>query len=257
MPVVMTRWVRRTLRRYGYELPFRQVICPAQIKTIRVDASWRAVVTVRSTLVFLDLPDDGDLHDFYPFDPSNVQSVIHQSSDSVEIGRRRYRSGTLSYWRPRDPLVRYAAYDHQYTWSSPGWESQASLYTEMSCDMRTGVQTLQIAAPLSFTAAVAFKRPRWPRLTSERSLIKYALARLDRAREHAPVIFEDGQRVEVTILGPRVGDRYVCIAFTADGLAEWRERLAKTSLAGRVRGALGSLVPVRRGNAEPRTRMIT
>lgn len=232
-------------------------MCPAQLKTIRVDATWRALVTVQSTLVFLDVPEDGDLCDLYPFNPSNTQNVIHQSPDSREIGRRPCSAGTLSYWRPRDGIVRFGAYDHQYTWSAPGWDSQASLYTEIACDVRTGVQTLQIMAPLRFETAVAFKRPRWRRIASERSLIKYALARLDDNRERRPVICDNGQRVELKVIGPRVGDRYVCVAFTADGLAEWRERLEKTSLLGRLSEAIGSLLPSRRRTATTSTRLIT
>ena len=116
----MSRWFRRMLRGVGFELPFRQMVCPAQLKTIRVDAEWRAAVSVQSTYVFLDLPEDGDLKDIYPIPPGDAEGSIHHSPDSREIGRRRYGAGTLVYWRPRNGLVRYAAYDHQCGWSSPG-----------------------------------------------------------------------------------------------------------------------------------------
>src|SRR5262245_57300358 len=115
--LAMDRWFRRMLRGVGVDLPFRQMVCPAQLKTIRVDAEWRATVSVQSTYVFLDLPDDGDLKDIYPIPHSDAEGSIHHSPDSREIGRRRYGTGTLVYWRPRNGLVRYAAYDHQCGWS--------------------------------------------------------------------------------------------------------------------------------------------
>jgi len=227
------------LRGVGFELPFRHMVCPAQLKTIRVDAEWRAAVSVQSTYVFLDLPEDGDLKDIYPLQPGDAEGSIHHSPDSREIGRRRYGAGTLVYWRPRNGLVRYAAYDHQCGWSSPGWDSQASLYTEMVCEMRTGIQTLEIMAPVRFETAVAFKQPRWRSFKTERSLVKYALAHLESNSERRPVIRDNGQRVELRIIGPKVGDRIVCMAFTAEGIEEWKRRLKETSVTGRLRSFFG------------------
>jgi len=243
--LAMNRWFRRTLRPFGFEVPFHQMVCPAQLKTIRVDAQWRATVSVQSTYVFLDLPGDGDLRDIYPIAPGDAESAIHHSPDSREIGRRRYGTGTLVYWRPRDGLVRYGAYDHQCGWSSPGWDSQASLYTEMYCEMRTGIQTLEIMAPVRFEIAVAFKLPRWRSFKTERSLVKYALAHLDSNSERRPVIRDNGQRVELRIIGPKVGDRIICIAFTAEGIEEWKQRLKDTSVIGRLRRFLGGFLPGR------------
>lgn len=231
----VTRLFRRMLRGVGIEMPFRQMVCPAQLKTIRVDAEWRATVLVQSTYVFLDLPDDGDLKDVYPVPHGDAEGAIHHSPDSREVGRRRHGAGTLVYWRPRNGLVRYAAYDHQCGWSSPGWDSRASLYTEMVCEMRTGIQTLEIMAPVRFETAVAFKLPRGRSFKTERSLVKYALSHLDNNSEQRPVIRDNGQRIELRIIGPRVGDRVVCMAFTAEGIEEWKQRLKETSLMGRLR----------------------
>jgi hypothetical protein len=253
----MARWLRRTLRRYGIGLPFRHVVCPDQSKVIRVDADWRATVTVQSTLVFLDLPGEGDLVDFYPIDPDDLDSVIHESPDARELGRRRHGEGTLVYWEPRENPVRYAAYFHKRSWSSPGWEGKASLYTEIRCEMRTGVQTLEVVAPVRFDTALAFKRPRWRVLKTERSLVKYALTQHDSVRERRPVIRDNGQRVEWKVIGPGVGDRYICIAFTAEALEEWRQRLKNTSLMGRLRRLFTSSVPTGRRETAEGTRLFT
>lgn len=234
----MKQWIRRTLRRRGIELPFRGVVCPEQVKQIRVDTSWRATVTVQSTLVFLDVPEEGDLCDVLPLVADDYDSVIHSSPDAREIARRQQGDTMRVYWAPKEAIVRYATYAHQYSWTSPGWDGQASLYTEYTCSMKTGVQHLEVIAPVIFSAAVAFKRPRWPRLNSERSLIKYALEQLASADGHRPAVRDNGQRVQWQIVGPNVGDRYVCMAFTAEGLAQWQEKLRKVSVGERIMGLL-------------------
>jgi hypothetical protein len=231
------KWIRRTLRRSGIDLPFKDVICTEQLKTISVDAKWRATVTVQSTLAFLDIPEDGDLRDVLPIDSKkDFESAIHESPDAREIHRRPSGASTVVYWRPRDGIIRYASYLHQQSWSSPGWDGQASLYTEFQCEMRTGIQTLEIVAPVVFETAVAFKRPRWPRLSTERRLVKYALAQLEAPRESRPVIRDNGLRVQWRVIGPKVGERYVCIVFSAGGVAQWQQRLKETSFAARMRG---------------------
>jgi hypothetical protein len=232
----MQKWLRRTLRRQGIDLPFNDVICTEQLKTIRVDANWQATVTIQSTLVFLDTPEEGDLRDVLPIDSrKDFESVVHDSPDARELARRHRGMATVLYWWPREAIVRYTTYVHQHSWSSPGWDGQASLYTESRCEMRTGSQTLEIIAPVKFETAVVFKRPRWPNLT-ERRLVKYALAQLESPTESRPFIRDNGQRVLWKIVGPKVGDRYICIVFSDGGVAQWRKRLEETSISGRVRG---------------------
>ena len=101
------KWIRRTLRRSGIELPFNDVICTEQLKTISVDAKWRATVTVQSTLAFLDIPEDGDLRDVLPIDSKkDFESAIHESPEAREIHRRPSGASTVVSWRPRDGIIR-------------------------------------------------------------------------------------------------------------------------------------------------------
>ena len=235
----MTYWLRRTLRRFGLDVPFRAVVCPEEVKTIAIDAQWHAKVTVRRMLVFLSDPADGDLRDIVPIDPdTDRESSIMVSPDAMDIGRRPVKSGTCVYWSPREPIVRYAAYMHQRSWSSPADDVRDVLYTEVHCQMRTGIMALEIIAPTAFQTAVAFKEPKWRRVGTERRLMKYALRQIDTARSR-PIIGEARQRVEWRVNGPKVGDRYICIAFTAEGLEDWQRRVRETSFTGRLRRLLG------------------
>jgi hypothetical protein len=231
----MTRWIRRALRQCGFDLPFRPVVCPEEIKTITIDAQWRAKVTVRRMLVFLDLPEEGDLRDIVPVDPdTDAECSILESPDALDVGRRPAASGTCVYWWPREPLARYALYTHQRSWSSPAWDSKEVFYTELLCHGRTGIMALEIVAPTAFQAAVGFKAPWWTRFASERRLMKHALRQIDTSRVR-PIIRDARQRVEWRVVEPRAGARYICIAFSPEGLAEWQQRVAATSVSGRLR----------------------
>ena len=65
----------------------------------------------------------------------------------------------------------------------------------------------------------------------------YALAQLETGRSR-PVIRENRQRAEWRFEGPRTGDRYVCIAFTAEGLEAWRQHLRETTFGARLKRLL-------------------
>ena len=95
--------------------------------------------------------------------------------------------------------------------------------------------------PGAFDTAVFFERPRWPLLNTERRLVRYALAQLESGAQRAG-IFDNDQRVEWKIVGPRKGARYLCVIFHRNGCVLWQDRLKKTSIAGRLRQMVG-LVP--------------
>ena len=95
----------------GVEVPFTQLICTDRVRTIAVDADWRATVTVQSTLVFLESPEEGDLRDPFPVDPqTNRECIIHTSPDARELGHRKNGTGTFVFWKPREPVDLYSPY---------------------------------------------------------------------------------------------------------------------------------------------------
>jgi hypothetical protein len=235
------RPIRRALKRCGIALPFSGVICPEHIKSICVDPEWRAQITVKQTLVFLDTPDTGDLHDSCAIAPGTpLEDFLRRSPDSAETGRRhRGRDHVVVDWVPRARVIPYALYDHQYSWSPAGSAShpQPAFCGEFQCELRTGTFVLEIIAPGPFEDAVVFERPRWPRLNTERRLMKYALKQLEGEPQRATTV--DQGRVEWKILEPRIGTRYVCVAFQFNGIAQWQDRLKKGSFVGRMRQLIG------------------
>ena len=241
---MVARFIRRTLRRCGIKMRFTDVLCAEHVRSICIGTDGRAKIAVREKLVFLEPPEPGDLHDICAIDAETTfENFILQSADSAETGRTRQgRRAFVSDWEPRSRPTRFAIYDHEYSWYPVGSQLQPAVFSEFHCDARTGHYLCELITPQAFEAAVVFERPRWPRLNSERRLVKYALKLLEGGGER-PSIHDNGQRIEWRLSEPRVGARYLCVAFHQNGMLLWNDQLRKTSIAGQMRRLVGRLVP--------------
>ena len=241
---MLKRVVKRSLQRFGIRLPFSDLICAEHIKSICIGPEGRAKVTVQEKLVFLDLPEIGDLHDTCSVDQETTfDNFICHSPDSVEGGRRRVGSTAFVIdWMPKSAVTRYGMYEHEYSWFPAGTHLQPALFTEYLCHTRTGHFLCEWITPQAFEAAVVFERPRWPWLNTERRIMEYALKQIE-AGGGRPRICDNGQRIEWRIAEPKIGTRYMCVAFHQNGMLLWSDNLQKHSLAGRVRRLVGRLAP--------------
>ncbi len=241
---MLKRFLRRTLQRCRITLRFRDVLCAEHVKSICISAEGRARVTVREKLVFLEQPEEGDLHDICAVDGETTpDNFILQSPDSVEIGRRQ--AGAQSFvigWQPRVPVTRYGVYEHEYSWVPAGSHLQPALFTEFQCHVRTGHVLCELLTPQAFEGAVVFERPRWRWLNTERHLVKQALKLLENGGQRATV-HDNGQRIEWRLAEPRIGVRYLCVAFHQDGIAHCTEQLSRTSIGGQLRRLVGRAAP--------------
>jgi len=237
---MIERWLRRGLRSCGIDLPFSQVICPEHVKTLAFGRDSGAKVTVQRTLVFLETPEAADLHDAI-LEPGSA-APVYASPDALEIARKQRGRTTLVSWRPREAVTPFALYSHEYSWNASGAYGDPAVYGEITCELRTGVLVLEMLTPGMFETAIVFKRPRWPKLTSDRSIIKYAISQLDQKTER-PVIADYGKRLQWRVMGPQVGDTYICVAFHQYGVAQAQDRLKETSFLGRLRALIRPLIP--------------
>jgi hypothetical protein len=219
------------------------VICPEWQKTISIESDWRARVTTKRALVFTELPDPGDLRDTFPIDPDSALEILfYDSPDAVEVSRKRRGAHTLQIsWMPKNPVIQYALYRHEDSWIHPASHKCAAVAAHYRCDMKTGVFAIEFVTPGSFEAGVAFRRPRWRRLRSERSLIKYAVAQMHTEKPVHPRLEDGGRRATWRIDGPRQGDGFVFVLFHEHGVVEWERRLRESSLAGRMRRFFGQI----------------
>ncbi len=219
------------------------VICPEYVKTIRIDAEWRAEVIVRQTLVFLEAPGRDPLQDTCAVGSgADLDTFIWRSDDATEIRRRLHkRNAVVVDWRPNGRVVPFALHEHQYSWRPIGSQSAPALCTELLCEMKTGLFQFEIAASEEFESVVVFERPRWRFLNNERTLIKYALKQLETpsAGVGQAAVADGGRRIAWKVLGPKVGARFIAVAFRRHGMAIWQDRLEKTSIGGRARQLIG------------------
>ena len=225
-------------------MPFSDLICAEHRKSVCIGSDGRAKVTVHEKLVFLAPPAPGDLHDTCAVDKETTfDNFIRHSPDSVEGGRRRIGSTAFVIeWLPKSVITRFALYEHEYSCFPAGSHLQPALFTEFLCEAKTGHFLCELITPQAFEAAVAFERPRWPLLNTERRVVKYALQQLEGGAA-GPIIRDNGQRLEWRIAEPKIGTRYMCVVFHSNGMLLWNDTLEKTSFAGRVRRLVGRLAP--------------
>ena len=236
--------LKRLLRRCGIKLPFSDVICAEHVKSIVIGPDGRAKVTVQEKLVFLNPPALGDLHDTCTVDQETTfENFILQSPDSVEGGRRRLGSSTFIIdWLPKAAVTRYGLYEHEYSWFPAGSHLQPALFADYTCETKTGNFLCEMITPQAFEAAVVFERPRWQRLNTERKIVRYALKQIEAGRG-GPSICDNGARMEWRIAEPKIGARYMCVAFHQNGMLLWNDDFAKNSFGGRMRRLVGRFAP--------------
>ena len=225
--------LRQLLRRRGFNVLFTDVICPLHSKTIWLRTDGQVETTIERTLVFLRAPEPGAMRDVVARDP-NHDKMMYDSPDARGLERKSTADAAFVYWTPRVPVVPYALYPHSIRWAAPGPTREPAIYTDVHCEVRTGVLGVEIVTPAMFEAAVVFKRPRWRRLTTEASLMKHALKQLESGGEK-PSILENGARLQWTANGPRMNERYVCVAFHEGGVELWQKRLAAGTFTARMR----------------------
>jgi hypothetical protein len=235
---MLRQWLRAAGERVGIRVWFTGVICVNGTQSVSIDSRGIAQITTRRSLVFLEPPIEGDLRDTYAIGTGGA--VIDTSPDAIELSREETEPGRLAVsWLPREPVTRYALYEHQNGWSPAAAFDASTVCVEYECDMRTGSFSIELVGPTPFDTAVLFKRPHWPHRLSERHFVRAALKRL-KARDSLPRITDDGTRIRGEVRGPRVGERYLMVAFRRGGVADCEEWLQQTSLIGRVERVLSS-----------------
>ena len=238
---MLRQWLRTASAWIRIPMRFTGVICVNGTQSISFDSTGRAEVATKRSLVFLESPAAGDLRDTYAHGAG--RTVSYTSPDAIELLREE-KSGRLTIsWLPRDPVTLFALYEHQNTWSTSTTPNESAVCAEYECDMRTGIFTIELVASSTLEAAVLFRRPRWPWRQGERAVVRAALKRLP-GHESSTRLADDGTRVTSELRSPRVGQRYLLVAFGKYGAAACEQWLQQTSLFGRLKGLFGRL-PVR------------
>jgi hypothetical protein len=231
---MVRRWIRAATARIGIRLPCRGVICVHGTQSVSLDSQGHAEVTFRKVLVFLETPEAGDLRDVYALGSDTATSAtILVSQDAVEVFREERAPGMLEIvWLPREPVGLNTLYEHQHGWRPSATFDDPAVCIEYDCNMPTGAFTIELASAVQFEAAVLFKRPRWPRRLTGRHIVSAALQQL-KMPGPAPQISPDGTMMVGELHAPRVGDRYLLVAFRRCGVADCEQWLKRSSFVRR------------------------
>src|SRR5215813_4352958 len=215
------RWLRAASARVGIRLPFKGAICVHDTQSVSLDSQGHAEIKFRKVLVFLERPEAGDLRDAYALGSDTASSAtIFESPDAVEVLREEPAPGRLEIvWLPGEPIILNALYEHQHGWRPSATFDDPAVCIEYDCNLPTGIFTIELASATQFDAAVLFKRPRWPRRLTGRDIVSEALQQL-KMPGPAPEISADGAMVMGEVNAPRVGDRYLLVAFRRCGIAD-------------------------------------
>ena len=228
---MLRRWIRAASARIGIRLPFTGVICVHGTQSVTLDNEGRADIKFRKLLVFLEPPAPGDLHDVYTLGACDATSaVIYASQDAREISRSERERGRQEVcWLPREPIVLNALYERQHGWRPSAAFADPAVCVEYDCNMKTGIFNIELESSGAFEAAVLFERPRWSVRFDERRMIRTALERL-KIPGSEPQMTKDGTCVIGQVQAPRLGGRYLLVAFRRCGIADCEEWLVRTSL---------------------------
>jgi hypothetical protein len=228
------RWIRAASARVGIRLPFTGAICVHGTQSVSLDSQGHAEIRFRKVLVFLESPEAGDLRDAYTVGNGKALSAtIFESPDAVEVFREEPAPGRLEIaWLPGEPVILNALYEHQHGWQPSETFNDPAVCIEYDCNLPTGIFMIELASATPFDAAVLFKRPRWPRRLTGRHIITAALQQL-KMPGPAPQVSPDGATVVGEIHAPRVGDRYLLVAFRRCGVADCEEWLRRSSVVRR------------------------
>jgi len=228
------RWIRAASARVGIRLPFTSAICVQGTQSVSLDSQGHAEIKFRKVLVFLESPEAGDLRDTYTVGNGKATSAsIFVSPDAVEVFREEPTPGRLEIaWLPREPVILNALYEHQHGWQPSETFNDPAVCIEYDCNMPTGIFTIELTSATQFDAAVLFKRPRWPRRLTGRHIISAALQHL-KTPGPTPQISPDGAFVAGEIHAPRVGDRYLLVAFRRCGVEDCEAWLRRSSIVRR------------------------
>ena len=182
------------------------------------------------------MPEIGDLHDACTVDDESVENFIRHSPDSVEgatfgssdpgpsssTGCRRGRS-------PDTPCTNMNSAGFP-----PGRSCSRRCSRGTVCEKRTGHFLCELITPQVFEAAVVFERPRWPRLNTERRVMRYALKKIE-AGAGRPASATTASESNGESPSRKSAPVTCAFAFHQNGLLLWNDNLQKNPLAGWVR----------------------
>jgi hypothetical protein len=205
-------------------------------RTTEVDATFRATMTERTQLVYLDAPTEDDLVDLNSIDPQlSIEGLPYISDDALEVRRQHLGPHRLAYyWRPRIAIQPFVPYSHHHSYVAPVSYDAPASYTELHVDVETGEFVNVVSYPIPIERVATFARPaRWA-LADDLTFMQFAIKSMDQSL--GSVLFSaDRRQFTWRLVNPPVGRHIVCVFFRDGGLEDWKRKIAAERRWPRVR----------------------
>lgn len=234
------RWViRKSTFREFFIQEAPHVVCSKSSHLIEVQQEGTANWKVSRTLIFLRMPGGKDLRDLLEMDKSfPLKDAYYLSPDSEELGRQRVREQRIAiFWAPKKRIYPFEPFEHTYEWVAMTSHTDLGNYKTTMIDLNTGYHESVVKTPYPIEYVMAFKKPRWKKLKTERDIYDYAFRCKNRACPQPQIINSHSFRWEIHI--PQLGAKYFCVFFREGGVDYWQRRIQETRKFSRVLALLG------------------
>ncbi len=115
---------------------------------------------------------------------TTLGAFIRQSPDAIDTAQRlRGKDTVVIDWKPKGDVVPYAFVRSPVQLVSTRLAFAAGAVRRVPVRKANGHFVLEMVTPQDFEAAVSFPRPGWLHMRSQRTLIKYALKKLETGAE--------------------------------------------------------------------------
>jgi hypothetical protein len=181
-----------------------------------IDNNFKATVTRRNEIIFLDEPSTEDRLDMIDLLPGEaMHERYYRSNDSIVGDTRRKGLNALAiYWLPKQPIIPYVPYEHEMTYVSPSLYGDDAFYNALLVDREIGVTDIEVQSEIRIDEVLGFVMPIWAAEVTLKRLYKYGLSGRRRGCEQ-PVLHDGGHKAVWTLYRPRRGRVYVMLGIYA------------------------------------------
>lgn len=211
------------------------IICTQSSHLLEVQRNGEGKRRLSRTLIFLKLPEQKDLRDLFALDrPFPPKNFCYFSPDSDEIERMLVDKNHIAIvWSPKNKIYPFESCDHTAEWIARTSHADPGNYTLIDIDLQTGYHKTVVKTPYRIEHVMAFKGPRWKKLSSEINIYKYGFKQKVSTCPQ-PRLIDNGYGFEWEIHTPELGRTYFCTFFKEEGVKYWKREINESRISYRI-----------------------
>lgn len=211
------------------------IICTQSLHVLEVQRNGEGKKRFYRTLIFLNVSEQKDLRDLFVLDrPIPPKDFCYFSPDSDEIERVQVDKNRIAiFWSPKKKIYPFESYEHTAEWIMRTSYTDPGNYSSILIDLQTGYHKTVVKTPYQIEHVMAFKGPRWKKLSSEINVYNYGFQRKVPSCPQ-PRLIDNGYGFEWEIHTPELGRTYFCSFFREGGVKYWKNEINESRLFDRI-----------------------